>query len=224
MRVLAVILAALLAPALAFAQTGLPSLLAAAIAQTIAAQAPYAYEVTVESQRGALHYAFDPAQRGPARVRMIAPAESALDDRGRRTLQRVREDADGDIWCASAKLRQSRNLAIAREDAQTITYSFTPSPEQAGGPQSAAFVRYLRGEATVQRDTPDVTLIRISAAQPFHASIARVDSFNMTIRCEPGPNGRRFAAETVTEISGSALTQRFNERSVQRVHHLAARG
>ena len=46
----------------------------------------------------------------------------------------------------------------------------------------------------------------------------RVD---ITISCASAPNNRRFAAETVTEIAGSALGQAFTERTVQRTHDLA---
>lgn len=213
-------LAAVLLTPLALAQASLPALFASAIAETISAEAPYSFDTRIESERGVFRYAYNANASGPARIRLLEPAESALDRRGRATLERIREDADGDIWCAGRKLRTARNVAIAREDATSITYSFQPSAEQAGGERSAGIVRHLRGEAVVARESRDVTAIRIRSAAPFHASVARIDTFTMNIRCDPAPNGRRYGAETITHISGSALGQNFNERSVQRVSNL----
>jgi len=213
-------LGAILLTPLALAQASLPALFASAISETIAAETPYSFDTRVESERGVMRYAYDASASAAARVRLLEPAESTLDRRGRATLERIQRDADGDIWCAGRKMRTARNVTVAREDANTITYAFQPSPEQAGGERSANIVRHLRGEAVVSREGRDVTTIRIRSSAPFHASVARVDSFSMTIRCEPAPNGRRYGAETVTHIAGSALGQAFNERSVQRVSNL----
>lgn len=210
---------AVLAP-LAFAQASLPALFASAIADTISAETPYSFDTRIESERGVMRYAFHANATGPARVRLLEPAETALDRRGRATFERIQRDADGDIWCAGRKLRTARNVTVAREDANTITYAFQPSPEQAGGERSAGIVRHLRGEAVVSREGRDVTAIRIRSAGPFHASVARVDRFTMDVRCDVAPNGRRYGAETVTHIAGSAFGQAFDERSVQRVSNL----
>lgn len=207
----------------AVAQTALPALLSTAIAETVARAAPHSYEVTVESERGTLRYAFDPSASGAARIRLISPAETALDSRQRQSLERIRRDADGDIWCASAKMRTANNVTVVSEDADSITYSFTPSPDQAGGQRSAGLVRHLRGEARVLKESRDVASIRISAPQPFHASVARIDRFNLSIRCEAAANGRRYAAETTSQFVGSVLGSNINERSVQRITNLRPR-
>ncbi len=213
-------LGAVLAAPFALAQASLPALFASAIADTISAETPYSFDTRIESERGVMRYAYNAAATGPARVRLLEPAEATLDRRGRGTLERIRRDADGDIWCAGRKMRTARNVTVAREDANTITYAFQPSPEQAGGERSAGIVRHLRGEAVVSREGRDVTAIRIRATAPFHASIARIDRFTMDVRCDVAPNGRRYGAETVTHIAGSALGQAFDERSVQRVSNL----
>lgn len=212
---------ALAAPA-ALAQGGLPTLLAAAITETVAAQAPYAYEVRVTSERGDLHYAFDPSARGDGRIRMISPGESELDARGRRFLRRAREEADGDIWCASRKMRDITDIQLIREDETTAVYSFTPSLEQVGE-ENASFRQHVRGEVTVLKGSRDVAAMRISSIRPFHASIARVDSFSMAVRCEPADNGRRYAAEVQSTFRGSVLGSRIDSRSTQRIVGLRRR-
>jgi hypothetical protein len=227
MRTLLISAAAIAAaalPTLAMAQAALPTLLAAAIAATAQRTSPHAYDVSVENSRGSMRYSFDPSASGAARIRLISPEESTLDRQTRQSLQRIRRDADGDIWCASAKIRGSTNMQVVSEDAESITYSFTPSPAQAGGERAAGFVRYLRAQARVLKDTQDVASIRISAPAPFHASVARIDRFDMNIRCDVAANGRRFSAETRTHIAGSAIGNSFDESSVQRVSNLRARG
>jgi hypothetical protein len=44
----------------------------------------------------------------------------------------------------------------------------------------------------------------------------------VTIQCQPAPNGRRYAAETVMELRFSGLGQNVNERTVQRAGNLSA--
>lgn len=216
--------AALALPVAALAQAALPTLLAAAITQTTQQAVPHAFETTVTNSRGTMRYAYDP--NGPAanRVRLLEPAESTLDGRGREALQRIRREADGDIWCATTKMRGSTNVRVASEDADSITYSFTPSPAQAGGERAAGFVRHLRAEARVLKGTQDVASVRISAPAMFRASVARIDRFDMNVRCDVAANGRRYAAETRTRIAGSALGNSFDETSVQRVSNLRPRG
>jgi len=213
--------AVLLATSLtADAQPALPPLLAGAISDTSAVASPYAYETSVESECGRMRYAFDPNAAGAARVRLLEPAESALQQRDRDALTRLRQDADGDIWCASRKLGDVTNVALLRENETEAVYAFTPSPALARRPDGAEMMRHLRGEAVVVKTSRDVRSLRIYAPAPFHASVARIDAFDMRIACETAPNGRRFGAETVTSIRGSALFQAFNARSVQRVSNL----
>jgi hypothetical protein len=206
--------------AVAAAQSALPMLMAAANSETAAVATPYAYEVTVESERGRMRYAFDPTRTGAARVRLLEPAEGALEQRDRDALARIREDADGDIWCASRKLGDITNVSLLRESESEAVYAFTPSPALARRPDGATMMRHLRGEAVVLKDSRDVRELRIYAPRPFHASVARIDAFDMRIRCEAAPNGRRYGAETRTAIRGSALLQAFNATSVQRVVNL----
>ncbi len=210
-------LAMLVCAGAAFAQATLPALLAAAIAETAAAARPVAYEVAVDHPRGAYRYLFDPAASGAQRVRLLAPAESELDGRTREALQRVRAEADGDIWCASRKLATARDVRAIAEDESSITYAFTPSPELAGGERGASVLRHVRGEMRVLKVSRDVAEVRIYAPAMFRLAIARIDQFDMRIRCDAAPNGRRYSAETATRVRGSALGQAFDERSTQRV-------
>jgi hypothetical protein len=219
MRVSAILAACLLAaaPVSAFAQGGLPSLFASAIADTVAVQRPMAYDVTVESARGTMRYTFNSSVAGDARVRVLSPAERELRPNELRTIQRLRHDADGDIWCASHKLLEATDVRMLREDDTTAVYVFTPSVEQVGGQMNAGMIRYVRGEATVSKVSRDVTAMRIYSVEPFHVSIARIDRFTLNIRCDVGTNGRRFAGQTETEIRGSALTQRIDNHVVSRI-------
>lgn len=216
------LLALTLAAPLAAAQAGMPALLSSAITATVAAEAPYAYEVQVTSERGTLRYAFDPNARGDARIRVISPAENTLDSRDRRLIEQAREDADGDIWCASRKLRDISDVRLLREDETTAVYSFTPSIDQVGE-RGARYRQHIRGELTVHKPSQDVAAIRISTVRPFHAAPARIDAITMNVRCEPAENGRRYAAEVNSTFRGSILGADINSRSTQRVTSLRRR-
>lgn len=70
--------------------------------------------------------------------------------------------------------------------------------------------------------TPDVTRVRLFVPEAFSPMpLVRVDALNIIITCQAAPNGRRYAAETNTSVSGSAFGQAFNERSVQRARNLS---
>jgi hypothetical protein len=49
----------------------------------------------------------------------------------------------------------------------------------------------------------------------------RLDHMNIVITCQAAPNGRRYAAETVSTVRGSAFGSDFDERSVQRMRNLS---
>ncbi len=89
------------------------------------------------------------------------------------------------------------------------------------GEQARRFVERLRGEVTIAKATPDVTRVRLFTPESFDpVPLVRVERLNIVINCQAAPNGRRYAAETVTDIRGSALGQAFDERSVQRARNL----
>jgi hypothetical protein len=214
--------AALLAFAgLAAAQSAGAAALAQAVQATAAAETAYAFDVEIDTSKLNWRARFDPD--ATPRLRLISPRRDELEGGQRRAFDRIAEDYEGVSWCASEHLGRVSDVRLVREDAASAVYAFQPTRESIRGDEARQFAQHLRGEMTVDKAAQDVTRVRLytpAAFSPF--PLVRVDYTNIVITCAAAPNGRRFAAETVSEFRGSALGQAFDERSVQRQRNLSA--
>lgn len=218
------ILAALALSAIAVsatAQTADRTLLTQAVAATQAAKADYAFDLEIASTDTNWQARFDPG--ASPRLRLVTPERAALENDQRRAFDRLAEDFEGVSWCASQNMGRVADVRTLREDATTVTYAFQPTRESIRSAQARRFAERLRGEVTITKDAPDITRVRIYTPAAFDPMpLVRVDALNIVVTCQAAPNGRRYAAETTTDIRGSALGQAFNERSVQRARNLSA--
>lgn len=207
--------------AIAAAQQGgaLPSVLMQAVATTEAAKAAYAFDFDLDTSKQNWRARFDP--NSSPNLRLVQPRREDLKGDERRAFDRMAEQMEGVSWCASENMGRVTGVRLVREDEASATYAFQPTPESIRGEQARRFAERLRGEFTVTKTDPDITRVRLYTPEPFTAmAVARIERVNIVITCQTAPNGRRYAAETVTEIRGSALGQAFDERSVQRTRNL----
>lgn len=220
LRTLAAFAAAAALAAVAGAQTPpMPPLLLQAIDATDAAKAPFAFDLDIASGERNWRLRFDPTTS--PRLRLLHPSAESLDSGERRTLERLNERMEGISWCASAAMGRVRNVRLLREDAETATYAFQPTRESVNGEQAGRFADRLRGEFTLLKAAPDIAGVRIYAPRPFSPlPLVSVEALEVNVNCAAAPNGRRYAAETVSAVRGSAFGQSFDENSTQRAHSL----
>lgn len=215
----ATVLAILLFAAAAAAQATGSALLMQAVAATEAAKSDYAFDLELNSSKANWRARFDPD--AAPRLRLVAPQRSELDNDQRRAFDRMAEDFEGVSWCASEGMGRVTNVRPLREDETTATFSFQPTRESVRGEQAQRFADRLRGEVTVLKATPDITRVRLYVPEAFSPMpLVRLESLNIVISCQAAPNGRRYAAETVSQVRGNAFGQAFDERSVQRARNL----
>lgn len=215
----ATVLAIVLFAAAAAAQATGSVLLAQAVAATQAAKSDYAFDLELNTSKANWQARFDPD--AAPRLRLVAPQRSELDNDQRRAFDRMAEDFEGVSWCASEGMGRVTNVRPLRDDETTATFSFQPTRESVRGEQAQRFADRLRGEVTVLKDTPDITRVRLYVPEAFSPMpLVRLESLNIVISCRAAPNGRRYAAETVSHVRGSAFGQAFDERSVQRARNL----
>lgn len=206
---------------LAAAQNAVPALLMDAVAATQGAKIDYAFDFDLETSKQNWRAHYDPSTN--PRLRLVQPRREELEGDERRAFDRFAEQMEGVSWCASEYMGRVADVRLVREDDVSAVYSFQPTPESIRSEQARRFANRLRGELSLTKATPDISRLRIYAPQPFEPfPLSRVDEFNIVIACQTAPNGRHYAAETVTTVRGSALGQSFDERSVQRAHNLAA--
>jgi hypothetical protein len=205
---------------LAWAQSAAIGALSQAVAATTAAKADYAFDVEIDTAKLNWRARFDPD--ASPRLRLVSPRREVLESDQRRAFDRMAEQFEGVSWCASEHMGRVSAVRLLREDDASAVYAFQPTPESIRGEQVRQFANRLRGEMTIDKEARDVTRVRLytpAAFSPF--PLVRVDHANILVTCTTAPNGRRFAAETVSEFRGSALGQDFNERSVQRQRNLS---
>jgi hypothetical protein len=205
--------------AVAAAQSGVPALLTQAVAATEAAKADYAFDFDLDTSKQNWRARYSPT--GNPKLTLVQPRREELKNDERRAFDRMAEDFQGVSWCASEGMARASNVRLVREDEASAVYSFQPNAETIRGEQARRFADRLRGELTIIKATPDVSRIRLYTPEGFSPlPLVRLDAVNVVITCQTAPNGRRYAAETVTAIRGSALGQDFDERSTQRARNL----
>lgn len=215
----ALIAAAALTASAAAENASVPTALAQAVAATQAAKTPYAFELDLAFEDANWRARFHP--RTSPRLQLVEPNISTLENDERRAFERMSERMEGLSWCASEEMARVADVRLLREDADTATYSFQPTRESIRGEQARDHARRLRGEFVLTKAAPDLVRVRIFTPRAFSPMpLVSVERLNIEIRCVAAPNGRRYAAETVSEVRGSAFGQAFEERSVQRTHGL----
>lgn len=206
----------------AAAQSGpAPAALAQAVAATAAAKIDYAFDYEVTAGERQWQARFDPNVN--PRLRLLSPAPQTLGEDEQRAFARMAEQMEGVAWCAGERMVNVADVRLVSETAETATYAFQPTREMIRGEQARRYADRLRGEFTLVKTNPDISRFRIYLPQAFSPlPLVNVERFNVAVTCAVAPNGRHFAAETVSEVRGSAFGNSFNERSVQRMRNLAA--
>jgi hypothetical protein len=198
-----------------------PSGLTAAIAATAAARTPYAFDIDVNSSKINWRMHFGP--RATPHLQLVSPPRASLSHDQQQAFDQSAQQLDDVSWCASPNMAHVSALQLAREDAATATYSFQPTVASIRNPQTRRFANQLRGEFTLNKTDPDIARVHLFAPAPFSPMLmTQITRIDVVVTCSPAPNGRMFAAQTVTQVAGSALGQAFSEQTVQRVHGLAA--
>jgi len=211
--------AAILSLASAASSQSAPAALNQAVALTQAAEAAYAFDVELQGADRTWRARFRPD--ADPRLRLIEPERAALSGEERRAFDAYARDMEGVSWCAGENMGRVADVRLLREDAVSATYAFQPTPESVRGEQARRYADRMRGEFTLVKATTDITSMRIFTPEAFSpAPLVQVRRVNIAITCQPAPNGRRYAAETVSDVSISAFGQDINQRTVQRARNL----
>lgn len=205
----------------ATAQTSpLPLALQQAISATVTAKTPYAFDLELITEQRNWRAHFEPDER--PRLRLTAPAREALSAEDQRAFDRIAEQLEGLSWCAGETMSRVANVRLVRENDLEAVYAFQPTRASIRGP-ARRFAPHLRGEFTLIKSGPDISRLRIHMPQPFSpAPLIDVSRIEIGIVCALAPNGRFYAAETTSDVRGSAFGQAFDDRRTQRARNLTA--
>ncbi len=215
-RHLTALIATMLLTVSATAQS--PDPLRQAVAATMAAMTEYSFDLHFETPERTWRARFEP--NADPKLRLLEPRREALGNNDRRAFDDMAERMRGPSWCAGESMGEVADVRLLREDRETATYAFQPTRESMRG-QARQFAGRLRGELVMLKRSSDIARIRIFIPEPFSpAPLVRLERIDVAITCQAAPNGRRYAAETVSDVRGSAFGQTFDEHSVQRTTNL----
>lgn len=216
---LPIIIAVVLSFATSAASQSASPALAQAVALTQAAKAAYAFDFELQSPDRTWRARFTPdADPG---LRLVSPQRAELTSAERRAFDAVARDMEGISWCASENMGRVASVRLVREDATSAHYAFQPTAESVRGEQDRRYIDRMRGEFTLTKATTDISSVRLFAPKPFSPMpFVQVHRVNVVVTCQTAPNGRRYTAETVSDISVSAFGQDVDQRTVQRMRNL----
>jgi hypothetical protein len=198
--------------------TPLPTPLLAAVAASQSAKIDYAFDVDFSSTKAQVRAHYDPT--ATPHVHMLQPREDQLSKDQRAIFNALQSQLDGVGWCAGERMGRIANVRLEREDADSASYSFQPTRESSRG-QGAQFADRLRGELTLSKSNPDITAIHIFTPAAFDpVPFVHIASLDVAVVCAIAPNRRRYAAQSVSQTTGSAFGQTINEHNVERVDNL----
>ncbi|MEL6386532.1 MAG: hypothetical protein AAFR00_04200 [Pseudomonadota bacterium] len=188
----------------------------------VSAEGPvYAFDVEFEADGVTAIGSVDPTRPAGNRIVLTAPPRTEWsEDFAEGIAQRDRE-ADGDIWCQNLVEQIPDTASLASDNGNSVTYTFTPVPEDgADGPEKKMF-RSLVGSAVVSKTGPILESFQLHLPEPMKPHfLVKIERFSMFAECERSPDGRAYLANLNIDIAGSAMGRRFSETTAQQITRL----
>lgn len=206
-------------PSMAFASDSWPQILKDATGVGI--EPIYTFDVNMKTKEYEANFKVDPSAKEGERIEIIGGTLKDLPRPARRAIKEIDKDMDGDIWCGNMNDIVPDKVETLKEDAQSITFGFKPLPEP-DEPEDAKLMKHMRATLTVSKgENPQVKEMHMFNEAPFKpVMVAKIDTFNMRISCEVGPDGRSYAAKSTFAITGSAMMQKLEERNSRVISNL----
>ena len=178
----------------------------------------YSFNMTFQNGDERAEGRVDPSQPEGRRITVTSPPEADWDDDFRKTITQMDKDAKGDIWCIELAEIVPPDARQVSETDTTATYAFQPV---AVDKEDKKVFKHLTGSITVSKQSPSILSLSMTAPKPFKpVVVAKVNSFNMTATCTPGPDGRAYLSRMDMKVSGKAMMKAFDQHTVQTISDL----
>ena len=187
------------------------SLIAAAQAKADATPL-YAYEMTFLIEDTEVQGTIDPSAPVGERIQVTTPAEDSWPDGFAERIAVLDERTTGAIWCNEFAAMVPANAERTGETDAGIEFAFTPVPGDEADDMEEKIFKRLDGRAVIDPDTAELLAYRMSLPESFKPNMmARINSFDMTVDCTPGPDGLTHIQTFSMNVAGSALGQDFGQ-------------
>ena len=181
----------------------------------------YAYETSFAWDGIDATAKVDPSQPVGARITVLSPVETEWTKTFREELEERDESADGDIWCTEFGQMVPMDASVSDETDSTVTYAFTPVPEEDADRNEQKMMKQLDGTVVLDKADGAVLAFKMSLPKPYKpAMVAKINAFEMDVTCARSPDGRTFIEQFNFDISGSAMMQSFEESVSRQITNL----
>jgi hypothetical protein len=201
------------------ADEGWPELFRTAVADFDGENQPHSYEMTVTRSTGDVlySYAFDPSEDEPIQI------SDRSDDISEADLRQSLVEEDGDIWCDGMAERVLGDVELVSEDAETATFSFTPTAPPDADDMERRVIERTTGTMVIDKQSEQIRSFSYHLQESFKPVIvARVHAFDLQGACVASASGRAYLSELTIAIDVSAMGMRQTETTIQRVENVEA--
>lgn len=181
----------------------------------------YAYEMTYSDADVSADGRIDPSKPEGERIEIYSPAESEWSKEFRAGVAEMESETDGDIWCSDFAQMVPPDAETMSQDADTVTYAFTPIPEPGSDKTEQKMIQQLNGQVTLAKEDGAVLAFNMVLPKPYKpAMVAKINRFEMKASCDRAPDGRTYIEQFSIDIAGSAMMQSFEEKVTRSITRL----
>ena len=126
------------------------------------------------------------------------------------------QNTEGKVWCDQFLEAIPADAERVSEADGTVTYAFTPLPEEDADDTERKLFRKLSGTLVVLPDTMTISQYRLTLPEPAKPHfLAKVETFEMLAECAPAENGNSYFTRFEFQIDGSAMGQSFQQHETR---------
>lgn len=172
---------------------------------------PVAFEMSYTNNELTGRMRVDSSKPMGERLELISPAVDTLDKDAKEKLKQLQKHTEGNVWCGTIADSIPSDAVVLRETPETVTYSYVPIPDEDDKLMKRA-AEYLQGTVTIRRNDPVVLSYSIIAPETFKpVVVAKIESFNMSVVCQPTSIGETAIETIAFDVSGSAMMKPIDE-------------
>jgi hypothetical protein len=148
----------------------------------------------------------DPTRMRADRWLVMHPSGRSLSKGEKNLLASLKRTRQQDIFCETRLRSIPEDVSIVSQTKTTITYGFHPRPNASTERMVAAAMKHARAEVTVSKKSGRVLGGHAKTLEGFSAMPGvKVETYEETYRCAPGPRGASLIVESAMKIGVSAF-------------------
>ncbi len=182
--------------------------------------APVAYDVEVSfgeaSENGEEQRRLVYSVMAPLEGNRTVDLTSFPDNMDRDEILEDLADPDGDIWCDDYRDIVGGDVVLRSETDQTATFAFPANPDSAEDRQERKIMKKVQITVEVDKATKRVLNFHYALTEPVKPMVvAKVKTFEINGQCNADAGERPVVTSVEMKVSGSAMGQSFDQRTLQ---------